>query len=66
MEILNNDVVQLAIWAYVLIYGIAFGVVNSITVIKGLLTGREVIQRAPGKLADATWYVLCFVLLFTN
>ena len=66
MSLLENPHLQLSLFAYVIVYGIAFGVKNFINRVVALFKNKKVHQLLPGRIFDSLWITSVVLLIIAN
>lgn len=57
------EIWQILLLAYVLVYGLVYGIGNTMIRIKWVFTSLPILQSGSGKMLDVIWYVTIFVIV---
>lgn len=66
MSLLGNPHLQLGLFAYVVVYGIALGVENFIKRVVALFKNKKVHQSLLGRVFDLLWITSVVLLIVAN
>ena len=66
MSLLENPYLQLGLFAYVVVYGIALCVENFITRVVALFTDKKLHQSPLGRILDSLWITSIVLLIVAN
>lgn len=66
MSLLGNPHLQLGLFAYVVVYGIALGVKNFITRVVAFFKNKHLLQSQLGRILDSLWITSVVLLIVAS